>query len=45
MKLASEKYVGEEFSLYRAAEFAGVSIHNRWQDTLQRRGYLFSDRA
>ena len=26
MKLASEKYVGEEFSLCRAAEFAGVSI-------------------
>ena len=26
MKIASEKYVNEEFSLCRAAEFAGVSI-------------------
>jgi len=26
MKIASEKYVSEEFSLCRAAEFAGVSI-------------------
>ena len=30
MKIALEKYVNEEFSLCRAAEFAGVSIQQEY---------------
>ena len=36
MKIALEKYVNEEFSLCRAAEFAGVSIQQMARYTAER---------
>jgi len=41
MKIASEKYVNEEFSLCRAAEFAGVLIQQMARYLAERRIAFF----